>query len=871
MIETETLDMGALKAQVKQARAAALEELRAHRIDGPTFAGRLSDITDRALRQILEHVFGEIGGEITAFYGGGNGRQEVCPGSDLDIAFVISDKLAADEKRLKLYSGPFGAIMLAMEDCGFPPDSSFRYCTVTQHRAVADEKDDARTNLLELRRLWGSKKLFAELEEMSDEFHRENPVAFVNTRLELRSKRLALEKNAPHLREPDIKEGYGGLRDYDMLLWMGKALKGKDNCSKVEDLVMHGFMTDAEAHKLKSAHDFMLTLRCHLHDLLIEKNQKQKNILHFHWQQDLAQRFPTLRTPEALMREYYRAARTIGFLANVTCAAIAERVHVEYLTERRKTGISRFVRSLNAVTFGALESLIDRRLEMKEDEAGFLVSEKYIRFKNGAITNPLDMFNIYRSAQKHGVELHHKALRMIHDNLHLIDDRFRHDDTANALFWNILDHEKGESSFRQMQELGLSQVFDPRFAGIDSHVLFDLNHACTVDEHTNRVLGNLWKLLNGKHDREKFFAMKYVAGLSESDRKVLFAAAYFHDICKPGEKGRGLVHHLDGAALVREIGTRRGLTPEETEKVGWLVEHHLDLWHMSDSMDHAQAQTGEALKQIIPTSDHLILLAILSTADAMSTSPKGWTSYRNMQMQSLCAATFPNIFENELKHEQRLEAPENYTPGETVVSIREDFKLAANVLKVAVPDHPFLFENLVGALGTEGCEIIDGRARKLEDGTTIVNSIAFRGRGGAVIKPENAVSMLKRIEVAAKAGTRIDYEKKVDAARVSYDPASKVLKVEPEVECANDVSGNSTFVKVTGKDRPGFLYDLARTFNDLGLGIVSLKLETRGHKAVDAFYVQTRDGQKLPEWHFNALRDALAQATIKYRQIPALG
>ncbi len=60
-------------------------------------------------------------------------------------------------------------------------------------------------------------------------------------------------------------------------------------------------------------------------------------------------------------------------------------------------------------------------------------------------------------------------------------------------------------------------------------------------------------------------------------------------------------------------------------------------------------------------------------------------------------------------------------------------------------------------------------------------------------------------------------------------------------------------VEAEGLDRPGLLYELTQALAGEGAVIASAHIATYGERAVDAFYLQTRDGRKLED------ADALAR------------
>ena len=72
-----------------------------------------------------------------------------------------------------------------------------------------------------------------------------------------------------------------------------------------------------------------------------------------------------------------------------------------------------------------------------------------------------------------------------------------------------------------------------------------------------------------------------------------------------------------------------------------------------------------------------------------------------------------------------------------------------------------------------------------------------------------------------------------------------VPAVSTEVIVDNGLSGAHTMVEVVTKDRPGLLFTLAKTFQELDLSINVAKINTEGTRVLDVFYVTDLNGHKL--------------------------
>jgi [protein-PII] uridylyltransferase len=73
----------------------------------------------------------------------------------------------------------------------------------------------------------------------------------------------------------------------------------------------------------------------------------------------------------------------------------------------------------------------------------------------------------------------------------------------------------------------------------------------------------------------------------------------------------------------------------------------------------------------------------------------------------------------------------------------------------------------------------------------------------------------------------------------------EAFSVSPEVIIDNSLSDLFSVIEVSGRDRPGLLYDLTSALSDLNLDISSAHITTFGEKAVDVFYVTDLTSKKI--------------------------
>src|SRR6202008_942471 len=90
----------------------------------------------------------------------------------------------------------------------------------------------------------------------------EDPKGYIAARLEDQSSRRAKFDNTIFNQEPDVKNGVGGLRDYQNTLWMARVKLGG---MTIDELATQHYLKPEEASDFKKAYDFLLRVRNDLH------------------------------------------------------------------------------------------------------------------------------------------------------------------------------------------------------------------------------------------------------------------------------------------------------------------------------------------------------------------------------------------------------------------------------------------------------------------------------------------------------------------------------------------------------------------------------------------------------------------------------
>ncbi len=810
-------------------------------------AHALSSALDKTVNALFKKASeGCNASEIPALIAtGGYGRGELAPFSDVDILFLISDAPPATSQKI------VEDVLHGLWDLGLKVGHASR--TVGQCLDLAEKDITIATNLLEHRFVTGNKNLFSIFEEkFKSRFLFPHHPGFIAAKMAERDRRHEKMGDNRYRLEPNVKESKGALRDLQTLYWLSGYLY---DTRRAHDLVRKGVITKGEAILFERAHNFLWSVRCHLH---YETGRAEDRLI-FDLQPSIAKRlhYQTRggqKGVERFMKHYFLIARDVGYLTLLICTALEEQ----------------------GASGGATKG--SRLLLGDYDLAPFILKGSRLtipgpgHFKK----NPKDMVGLFRVSQTTGIAIHAEALRALQQNKKALDKKARQDKDANRLFLDILtDPKNAAETLRRMNEAGLLGLFIPEFGRIVAHMQYDMYHTFTADEHTLQAISLMHDIENGIFIHEAPLATHLFPKIKS--RNALYVAMLLHDIAK----GQGGNHHALGEKVTQTLAPRLGLNPEETETAAWLVHHHLTMSLFSSKRDLNDPKTIDDFVAIVRSPERLRLLSILTTADIMAVGPSRWNSWKSSVLSDLYARTMERLIGDPKNRTdtQRISAVqddirrmtqgakidferfvERMTPyywlslppntiarhallleknAESTVDVFNNKSGDATEVTVITPDRKGLFALLTGALAAAGANISEARIFTLKDGTAL-DIFHVQDLNG---KPFEDTSRLVKTLKGAMAG-KLDIEKEL-AARKTGRSRLKHVEIAPRVLIDNDASVSNTVIEINAKDRPGLLYTLARTLTGLGLQISAAKIATYGSMAVDVFYVRDGFGLKI--------------------------
>lgn len=272
-------------------RSAVLEstDLRGRRL-----ARELSEKTDSWLQLVWNEAStaGVVQGSMALIAIGGYGRGELAPFSDLDVMFLHEGQRAVDEFASRLW--------YPIWDAGLKLGHSV--CTIKQALDRAKDDLDSATALLSVRTIAGDQALGEKLAREAGDLWRRNATKRLPELVERVLARQRQHGEVAYLLEPNVKEGYGGLRDIHALQWAQSA--------GIE-------IRRSDAASLDSAHEVLMNLRVALHRL----RGRADEIVRLEDQDALAE-MCGYSSADALMGSLSSVGRTVAWVGDEVWARV---------------------------------------------------------------------------------------------------------------------------------------------------------------------------------------------------------------------------------------------------------------------------------------------------------------------------------------------------------------------------------------------------------------------------------------------------------------------------------------------------------------------------------------------------------------------
>lgn len=812
------------------------------------FDGLFRLLFDAARKQVGQR---KRDGRVATVAVGGYGRGLVAPHSDVDIVFLCDDPGAE-------WVVPLAEAMLyPLWDCGVDVGHAVRGLSDSLELSRVDIR--TATTLLDLRHVAGDASLTEELIRRGREeiVHGEQE-AFISALSADTLRRHERYGGTLYTREPELKWGRGGLRDLDVVTWVGRA---RWNVNDLEGLVAAGGMTENEWLDLRSARDHLWAIRNHLHALA----RRRQDRLTFEDQEVVASRLGYRDTVmpgvEQFMQVYYRHARVIARA-------------VDGILERARR--------------------VDREPTTVRDLGrGLMVQDGQVVMDDSRLhEDPCIALRLYRAVVRERLPPAPQSRDAVYGVTHERDwcQSLRREPESGALFLDLITEAErspvGQGSvLNELHDQGLMLAMIPEFEPIMGRAPHDSYFAYTADAQSIKAVDYLHSIVRGERAAEYHDVSRAAAEMPRPT--PLYLALLLHAV--------GASHPDDpagyAAAVAGHIARRLGLQSSAVRHVQWLIGMQDAFYTWATRRDINDPDTIAEVASEAQTMYRLRDLYLFTFANVATANPTAMTAWNARMFQDLWQAVSDALEGREQDSMERLmtevlesvegpeereqvrdflaEMPARYLHANTATGIlfhcragqRPDDRpvVAATPsgigddtleLLVVADDHPGLLAQVAAALA--GCKFdLDSAqlyTRKRADGRVEAFDI-FHISSNSPADEALLDRHLKDLQISIEKLVSGEWsaEKLLTGRSASPSWARTGPRIKTDINIDNSASGTYTVVDVFTRARGKLLYTIAKELYQAGLSIGLAKVNTEGDRVADVFYVVTETGNKLED------------------------
>jgi [protein-PII] uridylyltransferase len=718
---------------------------------------------------------------------------------------------------------------------------------------------------------------------------------YIAARLEDQAARHNKFGNSPTMQEPNIKNGCGGLRDHQNLIWMAYF---KYRTRSLAELQQRELITETERKQLEAAYDCELRARNELHYLV----SRPADVLTRNLQPTVAtnlgftDRAPSERL-EKFMHAFYTHARNIYLINKM----LEQRLALLPAPKRLQ-----FIRGLIPRRRAAEPPVVD----------GFTFVEGYIRAATPRVfrDQPRRLMRVFLHAQQRGLRLHPDLTQLIRTQISLADRAFLYDEHVRETFISILNQRGNVAPIlRAMHETGLLGKYIPEFGRLTCLVQHEFYHQYTADEHTLVCLEKADRVWEAS---EKPYS-EYTQLLQGLERPyLLYLALLLHDVGKADGHGK----HADvGSELAQRVAVRLGLDGSATHVLRKVIENHLVLASVSQRRDLEDDAIIRSVANQVQSVETLSILTIHTLADSLATSDKLWNDFKDSllwilhrkimdvliggsefvraeeKQRELLAEEVVRSLPGRISREEldvhiaslparyfqihgaaeitrdlaqvhrylHLQLSDTQHPLEPVVDWHNEPDRGYTVVKICTWDRAGLFNHICGSLSAAGLNILSAQIFTRADDIVLDTFFVTDADTGAMANREER-EKFEALLAKSLTGAAVDFaalvakRKGVRPLYLSYEGD----RMPTQVQFDNETAGDRTAIEVETEDRVGLLYTISLALAELDLPISAAKIVTEKGAAIDTFYVSERDGRKIldrgrQEFVERKIRDAI--------------
>jgi [protein-PII] uridylyltransferase len=716
---------------------------------------------------------------------GSYGREQLSIYSDIDIMIVYKDIKGYNLKEI------IENYITMLWDLGLK--IGHRVHEIKDLFPASNEDITIKTAMLESRFIFGSKFLWYEIQNELNKIRNYNKKEYILAKYQ---EMLNRHKKYPISMEPNIKDGFGGIRDSNTLLWINKVIFNYPNNS----YLVPKYASEEDFREYRSALEFLFKVRVYLH--LAAKKKIDTVLL-------------TYQREIALNMGYTDSARLS-----------AERKFIKDLLKA--------LWNVNTFTSIVIKKLIKPYLyshgftEMKNKRIAkcyYLCENKlYTTFTNKdsfkeMLKNLIDFkFDSYDVS----------VVANLKEKKYTVNKKLKKDLFYKENLYPLL--------FALYKSKKLENII-PAFEKIKYLAQFDGYHQYPVDIHSLYTVKEVENL-------EKF------TKLNENDKAVLRFAALFHDL----GKGRIEDHSIVGAKIAKEYAEK--LAMPESDTISKLVRYHTLMSNVAQREDIHNDKVILSFAQIVENEKFLTLLYLLTIADIKAVGVGVYTPFKETLLNTLYYNTLNALENKELISEiaQRKRKEKLLTSKEEFRNLPKLFQKKV----LSSPSNQLFLQNSTNELINllEWIKDTEEFKYKFENDKHLIVHIVKEDNlnfslGWFLDKLSKLqLNHLSIYKVGNLKYFKIEFNEKVDefdlpviaeyiqkAMKEKLQSKHKISfkKEEFQIDCNH--SQNYAAMKLKTKDKKGIVSTIMQILDDFNIRVEDVKISTQKNIARDLFII----------------------------------
>lgn len=791
---------------------------------------------------------------------GGYGRSTLHPGSDIDLLVLFDTPLSPEQEH------QISQFVTLLWDLNIDLGHSVRTVPDCMLQAAADIS--IATSLIENRHLAGSAQLTKALNAAVATQFPWQSLDFYQAKREEQEVRYRKFHSTSYNLEPNIKRSPGGLRDIQTIHWIAKQ---HFKTRRDESLVEYNFITADEFIELRACQSYLWRIRYALH---ITAGKCEDRLL-FDYQPEVAQALgyggSDKAAVERMMKDYFQVVLKVGEL---------NRMLLQFFEQ---------------AILGPDDVL---QPELLNQDFG-LANNQIVATHDQAFVQPVNimLFFVFIAQDKRIKGIHSNTIRLLRNARTQLTEPLAENPECRALFRELIAHPKGFGrAFALMHRHGIMACYLKAWANIVGQMQFDLFHAYTVDEHTFRLIRNLYRFTLKSRQHEFPLASELVQVLKAPE--LLFLAGIFHDIAK----GRGGDHSELGAKDARAFCLLHDYSKSEADLVAWLVENHLLMSLTAQKRDIYDAEVIRDFATKVKTKQQLQYLYCLTVADIRATNTNLWNNWKATLLEELyraTAGTLDNDGESLTTVRHRLlENKQNalalllsagfnpldikqlwarftadyffrHTPEQItwhsqhlihlkdvqlpLVLIGDENNQGTTEIFIYHFEEAHLFANVAAVLDAQHLSIHDAQILNTRDGFVMDTFIVLEHNGAPIQEQQRIEEVIQHLHDVLRKRRQPPRQHRQLSRRM------KNFKVNTRLNFLPQKGERKTTFELITLDRPGLIARLARVFQHLQVNLLAAKITTVGEQAEDLFIVSNLQQKALTDTERETLQKAIVQ------------